>query len=68
MAKVEYLAIPLTADAKRAHPMGVSGKYATVDNMVRFGLRKAHPGQYRVFLVDYYSAMYRPLRTAYVRV
>lgn len=43
-----YVAVPLTRDAKVAHPDGVRGHYASAKNMIKFGIRNAHPGQYSI--------------------
>lgn len=43
-----YIAVPLTHDAKMAHPDGVRGVYTSAKNMIRFGIRHAHPGQYSI--------------------
>jgi hypothetical protein len=60
---MRYLALPLTADARAAHPHGVPGTYACVANMIRYGLRHAHPGPYAIRV----KGIDRPIATAYVR-
>jgi hypothetical protein len=60
---MRYLALPLTADAREAHPHGVPGRYACVANMIRYGLRDAHPGPYAIRV----KGTERPVAIAYVR-
>jgi hypothetical protein len=60
---MRYLALPLTADAREAHPQGVQGRYACVANMIRYGLRHAHPGEYAIRV----KGTARPVAIAYVR-
>jgi hypothetical protein len=60
---MRYLALPLTADAREAHPEGVQGRYACVANMIRYGLRRAHPGPYAIRV----KGTARPVAMAYVR-
>jgi hypothetical protein len=68
MAK--FIAIGDTPNTKKAHPMGfvVKREYANVDNFIRYAMRKATPGQYRICLVNYDAAEYTFLRYAYVKV
>jgi hypothetical protein len=62
--RIHFRAVALTPDALAAHPEGVTGTYAGTANMIRFGLRKAHPGQYEIRNYDT-GEVYA---TAYVRV
>lgn len=59
-----FLAVPLTPDAQAAHPEGIRRTYMNSRNMIRFGLRDAHPGQYSITDADTGNE----ITTAYVRV
>ena len=66
--KHDYLAIAETKDAKKAHPTGIQGSYTSSGNFIKFGLKDAAPGQYRILLVNYDAARYDFIQHAYVRV
>lgn len=46
--RLYFHAVPLSEDARKVHPEGIYGTYASVANMIKFGLRDAHPGQYSI--------------------